>query len=85
MRNGRTVKASIGAGFEKALTTIVDSNLTTLIPAFFLYAKGTGPVRGFALTLSVGILAIMFTAVFVSRTLFDALLTLRPRMDRLSI
>jgi preprotein translocase subunit SecD len=85
MRNGRTVKASIGAGFEKALTTIVDSNLTTLIPAFFLYAKGTGPVRGFALTLSVGILANLFTAVFVSRALFDALLTLRPRMDRLSI
>jgi preprotein translocase subunit SecD len=85
LRNGRTIKAAIGAGFEKALTTIVDSNLTTLIPAFFLYAKGTGPVRGFALTLSVGILANLFTAVFVSRALFDALLTLRPRTERLSI
>jgi preprotein translocase subunit SecD len=85
IRLGRTVKAAIGAGFEKALTTIIDSNLTTLIPAFFLYAKGTGPVKGFALTLSVGIIANLFTAVFVSRALFDALLTLRPRMDRLSI
>src|SRR5262245_60966411 len=85
LRLGRTVKAAIGAGFQKALTTIIDSNLTTLIPAFFLYAKGTGPVKGFALTLSIGILANLFTAVFVSRALFDALLTLRPRMERLSI
>jgi len=85
LRLGRTVKAAVGAGFQKALTTIIDSNLTTIIPAFFLYAKGTGPVKGFALTLSVGILANLFTAVFVSRALFDALLTLRPRMDRLSI
>ena len=85
LRLGRTIKAAVGAGFQKALTTIIDSNLTTLIPAFFLYAKGTGPVKGFALTLSVGILANLFTAVFVSRALFDALLTLRPRMERLSI
>src|SRR2546425_9943603 len=85
LRLGRTVKAAIGAGFQKALATIVDSNVTTLIPAFLLLAKGTGPVKGFGLTLFIGILANLFTAVFVSRTLFDLVLSLRPRMDRLSI
>jgi len=85
MRNGRTVRAAIAAGFGKALITIIDSHVTTLIPAFFLYSKGTGSVRGFALTLSIGILVNLFTAVFVSRALFDTLLTLRPRMERLSI
>ncbi len=85
LRLGRTIKAAINAGFEKALTTIVDSNLTTLVPAFFLYAKGSGPVKGFALTLSVGILANLFTSVFVSRSLFEVIVTLRPRMERLSI
>jgi len=85
LRVGRTVKAAIHAGFDKAVTTIVDSNLTTLIAGIFLYAYGTGPVRGFAVTLNVGILANLFTAVFMSRTLFDALLSLRPRIERLSI
>ena len=85
MRNGRTVKAAITAGFEKALVTIIDSHVTTVIPAFFLYSKGTGSVRGFALTLIIGIVVNLYTAVFVSRALFDTLLTLRPRMERLSI
>lgn len=85
LRLGRTPKASIHAGFDKALKTIVDSNLTTLIAALFLLAYGTGPVQGFAVTLSVGIIANLFTAVFMSRVLFDALLTLNPRLERLSI
>jgi preprotein translocase subunit SecD len=85
LRLGRTVKAAVNAGFDKAFTTIIDSNLTTLIAGIFLYAYGTGPVRGFAVTLNVGIMANLFTAVFVSRAIFDAVLTLRPRLDRLSI
>ena len=85
LRFGRTPKAAVNAGFSKALSTIVDSNLTTLIAAFVLLNTGTGPVRGFAVTLSVGILANLFTAVFMSRALFDALLTLRPKMGQLSI
>jgi preprotein translocase subunit SecD len=85
VRLGRTVKAAIHAGFDKALSTIVDSNLTTLIAGIFLYAYGTGPVRGFAVTLNVGIMANLFTAVFVSRAIFDAVLTLNPRVERLSI
>ncbi len=85
LRLGRTVKAAIHAGFDKALSTIVDSNLTTLIAGIFLYAYGTGPVRGFAVTLNVGILANLFTAVFVSRAIFDAALTLNPKIERLSI
>jgi preprotein translocase subunit SecD len=85
LRIGRTVKAAVHAGFDKAFTTILDSNVTTLIAGVFLYGYGTGPVRGFAVTLNVGILANIFTAVFVSRTVYDALLTLHPRAQRLSI
>jgi preprotein translocase subunit SecD len=85
LRVGRSVKAAIHAGFEKAITTIVDSNLTTLIAGIFLYAYGTGPVKGFAVTLNVGILANLFTAVFMSRALFDSLLALNPKIERLSI
>ena len=85
LRAGRTVKAAVQAGFEKAFSTIIDSNLTTLIAAFALLGFGTGPVKGFAVTLSVGICANLLTAVFMSRALFDALLTFRPRQARLSI
>ncbi len=85
LRLGRTPKAAVHSGFAKALSTIVDSNLTTLIAAFVLLNAGSGPVKGFAVTLSVGILANLFTAVFMSRALFDALLTLRPKLGRLSI
>jgi preprotein translocase subunit SecD len=82
---GRTVKSAIQFGFEKALSSIVDSNLTTLIAALFLFQFGTGPIRGFAVTLSIGILASMFTAIFVSRWLFDLVLSRRHGMQRLSI
>ncbi|MGH9748663.1 MAG: protein translocase subunit SecD [Candidatus Polarisedimenticolia bacterium] len=85
LRLGRTVKAAIHAGFDRAITTILDSNLTTLIAGLFLYAYGTGPVKGFAVTLNVGIVANLFTAVFMSRTLFDSVLSLHPRLERLSI
>jgi preprotein translocase subunit SecD len=63
----------------------VDSNLTTLIAAIFLFAYGSGPVRGFAITLCIGILANLFTAIFVSRAIFDWHLGLRGRVEHLSI
>ena len=85
IRLGRTIKAAVHAGFDKALTTIIDSNLTTLIAALALLGFGTGPVKGFAVTLSVGIMANLVTAVFMSRALFDTILTVNPRMQRLSI
>ncbi len=85
LRVGRSVKAAVAAGFDKAFSTIMDSNLTTLIAGICLYGYGTGPVKGFAVTLNVGILANLLTAVFVSRTIFDAVLTVIPRARRLSI
>ena len=85
VRAGRTVKAAIQAGFSKAFATIIDSHVTTFVAAVMLLGFGTGPVKGFAVTLSVGIVANLWTALFMSRALFDALLTLRPRTTQLSI
>jgi preprotein translocase subunit SecD len=85
LRVGRTVKSAVEAGFGKALSSILDANITTLIAALFLFQFGTGPIRGFAVTLSVGILASLFTAVFVSRFIFDLVLARRERVERLSI
>lgn len=85
LRAGRTVRSSISAGFGKALSSILDANITTGIAAIFLFTFGTGPIRGFAVTLLVGILASLFTAVFVSRWLFDLLHSRRQRVEKLSI
>ena len=85
LRHGRTVKSAIDAGFSKALSSVMDANITTLIAALFLYQFGTGPIRGFAVTLCIGILASLFTAIFVSRWLFDLTLAGRQRVERLSI
>ncbi len=71
MRRGLTPLAAVTAGFERASLSIIDSNLTTIIATVVLYQFGTGPVRGFAVTLSLGIVASMFTAVFVSRGIFE--------------
>ena len=84
LRAGRTVRSAVDLGFERALSAIIDANMTTLISALFLFQFGTGPVRGFAVTLSIGLLASMFTAVFVSRWLFDLALHNR-RVEKLSI
>jgi len=70
-RLGKPPRAALDAGYSKAFLTILDSNITTLIAALFLFAFGTGPVKGFALTLSIGIIASMFTAIFVTRIVFD--------------
>ena len=74
--NGNTPQASIRAGWDKAYTTIVDSNLTTLIAAIVLFMFGTGPIKGFAVTLSIGIVTSMFTAITVTRALVNRRLRL---------
>lgn len=68
-RNGRTPMAAIDVGYKRALTTIIDSNLTTLIAALLLFNFGTGPIKGFAVTLSMGIISSMFTAIMLTRLL----------------
>lgn len=70
IRVGKTVRSAVESGFSKAFLTIIDANVTTLIAALVLFQFGTGPVKGFAVTLSIGILASLFTAIFVSRTFF---------------
>jgi preprotein translocase subunit SecD len=84
LRNGNSVQASIHAGYEKAFATIADSNLTTLIAAIILFGLGSGPVKGFAVTLSIGILTSMFTAVTISRAIVNLVYGGR-RLDKLSI
>jgi len=71
LRNGLPPQAAINAGYDRAFVTILDANLTTLIVAVILYAVGTGPVKGFAVTLSVGILTSMFTAIMVTRAIVN--------------
>ncbi len=85
LRAGKTPVSAVEAGFSKAVLTIVDSNATTVIAAFFLFLFGTGPVKGFAVTLTIGLAANMFTAVFVSRFMFDFLLSRQPRQAAISI
>ncbi|MBT3508263.1 MAG: protein translocase subunit SecD [Nitrospina sp.] len=84
VRIGKTVRAAIDAGFSKAFRTIVDANITTFIAAVVLFQFGTGPIKGFAITLCIGIAASMFTAVFVSRAIFDGTMS-QVKLDKLSI
>jgi len=83
-RKGKTPRAAIEAGYDRALTTIVDANVTTLVAALVLYQFGTGPIRGFATVLFWGIMISMFTAIFVTRTIFNTI-TERKGLQRLSI
>jgi len=84
LRLGKTPRAAVDTGYQRATITIMDANVTSLIAALVLYQFGTGPVKGFAVTLSVGLVANMFTAIFVTRIVFDYLLTER-RVKELSI
>ena len=84
LRKGKTPRAAIDAGYNRALTTIIDANITTVIAALVLYQFGTGPIRGFATVLFWGIVISMFTAVFVTRTIFISL-TNRKNLQKLSI
>lgn len=81
LREGKTVRASIDQGFARAFATIIDTHLTTIISALFLFQFGTGPIKGFAVTLLIGLAASVFTAFFVSRIIFDLVYkpTDRPR------
>jgi preprotein translocase subunit SecD len=85
LRGGKGVIGALNAGFSKAFVTIIDSNLTTIVAAGFLFLFGTGPIRGFAVTLAVGLIANLFTAVFVSRLIFDLGLSGRQQVKELSI
>lgn len=84
LRLGKTPRAAVETGYSRATTTILDANVTSLIAALILYQFGSGPVKGFAVTLSIGLLANLFTAIFVTRIVFDYLLTER-RIKQLSI
>jgi preprotein translocase subunit SecD len=82
---GKTVRLAIDEGFKHAMNAIVDSNVCTVLTALFLFQFGTGPVKGFAVTLILGILASMITAVFVTRTFYMVWLDRKPSMSTLSI
>ncbi|HSF18528.1 MAG TPA: protein translocase subunit SecD [Vicinamibacteria bacterium] len=84
MRSGKTPRTAISASFGKVFWTIFDANLTSLVAALILFQFGTGPVQGFAVTLSIGLLSNMFTAIFVSRFIFDFVLSGR-QVEALSI
>ncbi len=84
LRNGNSPQASIAAGYEKALSTIADANLTTLIAAVVLFVFGTGPIKGFAVTLSLGIVTSMFTAIIGTRSLINLIYGGR-NLERLSV
>lgn len=85
LASGKSILSSVSAGFSRAFTTILDANVTTIIAGIFLFQFGTGPVKGFAITLIIGITASMFTAVFVSHLIFDLSLSKRKKRGKLSI
>jgi preprotein translocase subunit SecD len=84
LRMGKSPRAAVEAGFDRAFSAILDANATTIVAAVVLFQFGTGPVKGFAVTLTIGIAVSMFTAIFVSRTVFETVFRLR-RVTALSI
>ena len=85
LATAKGVKQAVAAGFDRVFLTILDTHIASLIAAAFLFQFGTGPIRGFAVTLVLGLLINLFSAVFVSRTIFMWLLQRRPKMESLSI
>jgi preprotein translocase subunit SecD len=85
LRNGKSAASAVQAGFDKAFLTIIDTHVTTVVSAFFLFLFGTGPIRGFAITLTIGLIANVFTAIYVSKTIFEYHLTKMDRQAELSI
>ena len=85
LRAGKAVAAAVDAGFSKAFLTIIDTHVTTVVSCAFLFIFGTGPVKGFAVTLVIGLIANVFTAVFVSKTIFDFELSGAKQQTALSI
>jgi preprotein translocase subunit SecD len=84
INNGKTPRAAVDAGYDRATLTILDANVTTLIAALVLFQFGTGPVKGFAVTLSLGVIASLFTALILTRMIFDYYL-LKRKVKTLSI
>jgi preprotein translocase subunit SecD len=82
---GKTVRNAVTLGFQRAFVTIIDTHVTTIVSALFLFQFGTGPIKGFAVTLIVGLLISLFTSVFVSRTIFELFLARNPQTKTLSI
>jgi preprotein translocase subunit SecD len=85
LRNGKSAVSAVEAGFDKAFVTIIDTHVTTVVSAFFLFLFGTGPIRGFAITLTIGLIANVFTAIYVSKTIFQYHLAKMDRQAELSI
>jgi preprotein translocase subunit SecD len=85
LRAGKSAAIAVEAGFDKAFLTIIDTHVTTVVSAFFLFLFGTGPIRGFAITLTIGLIANVFTAIYVSKTIFQYHLSKMDRQAELSI
>jgi len=85
LRSGKTIPSAIEQGFARAFVTIIDTHVTTIISSLFLFVFGTGPLRGFAVTLVIGLLINLFSAVYVSRTIFMWELSRKRKMESLSI
>jgi preprotein translocase subunit SecD len=85
LREGKAVRAAIEQGFARAFGTIIDTHMTTIISALFLFQFGTGPIKGFAVTLLIGLAASVFTAFFVSRVIFDIVYKPQDRPREISI
>jgi preprotein translocase subunit SecD len=85
LRLGYSVPESIGLGFDRAFVTIIDTHVTTIISSVILYMTGSSAIKGFAVTLILGLVINLFTAVFVSRTIFNWELSLKPDRERMSI
>jgi preprotein translocase subunit SecD len=85
LRNGKSPGSAVDAGFDKAFLTIIDTHVTTVVSAAFLFVFGTGPIRGFSITLVVGLIANVFTAIYVSKTIFQYHLVKMDRQAELSI
>ncbi|MGJ8663728.1 MAG: protein translocase subunit SecD, partial [Marinicella sp.] len=85
IREGNTIQGSIKSGYDKAFSTIADANVTTLIAAVVLFAFGTGPIKGFAVTLSIGIMTSMFTAIVVSRAMVNLIYGRKKRLQSIAI
>ncbi len=85
LRGGKTVRAAIDSGFARAFRTVIDTHVTVLVSAAILYQFGTGPVKGFAVSLAIGILASLFTAVFFTRLIFDLVYMRSRRVESISI
>jgi preprotein translocase subunit SecD len=85
LRNGKVPAPAVDTGFDRAFLTIIDTHVTTVVSAVFLFIFGTGPVRGFAITLVIGLIANIFTSIYVSRAIFDYHLSRMGRQEQLSI